>query len=116
MYFRYFIKLSYNGKSYHGWQLQDNAVTVQQVLDKALTVLLKTDIRTTGAGRTDTGVHAREFYTHFDLEKNLSDTEILLFKLNSFLPHDISVFDIISVKCLIRYKFDMTLLRGQSTL
>ena len=103
---RYFIKLGYNGKNYHGWQLQDNSVTVQQVLDEALSVLLKTEIRTTGAGRTDTGVHAREFFAHFDLEEQLTDIPSLIFKLNSFLPHDISVYNIIYVKPEAHARFD----------
>jgi len=106
MYFRNFIKLAYNGKNYHGWQLQENAVTVQQVLDDALTVLLKTEIRTTGAGRTDTGVHAREFFAHFDLPDKITDIDTLTFKLNNYLPHDISVSEIINVKADAHARFD----------
>ncbi|MCD4678914.1 MAG: tRNA pseudouridine(38-40) synthase TruA [Bacteroidales bacterium] len=106
MYFRYFIKLAYNGKNYHGWQLQDNAVTVQQVLDDALTMLLNTDVRTTGAGRTDTGVHAREFFAHFDLPDKITDIDTLIFKLNNYLPHDISVYNIFSVKSDAHARFD----------
>jgi len=95
---RYFIKLAYNGKNYHGWQLQENSVTVQQVLDEALSMLLKTEVRTTGAGRTDTGVHAREFFAHSDLPEKIHDPVELVFKLNSYLPDDISVDEIIPVK------------------
>ncbi len=108
MNFRYFIKLAYNGKNYHGWQLQENSVTVQQVLDGALSLLLKAEIRTTGAGRTDTGVHAREFFAHFDLSEKISEVEALAFKLNNYLPYDISVFEIISVKADAHARFDAT--------
>ena len=63
---RYFIFISYKGTSYHGWQLQPNSVTVQKIMDNALSVVLNEDITTTGAGRTDTGVHASFFCAHFD--------------------------------------------------
>jgi tRNA pseudouridine38-40 synthase len=89
---RYFIFLSYKGTSYHGWQLQPNSVTVQKILDEALSLILSEDIRTTGAGRTDTGVHALLFCAHFDsLSPDLSDQKKLVFKLNRFLPEDISI-------------------------
>jgi tRNA pseudouridine38-40 synthase len=91
---RYKINLSYNGKNYHGWQLQPNAVTVQEVLNRALTLLLKEKIETLGAGRTDTGVHARFYTAHFDCEGGISDIKGFVFKLNRFLPKDIAVFDI----------------------
>jgi len=63
---RYFIELSFNGAAYHGWQIQKNAVSVQEVLNKKLAVILRQPIETTGCGRTDTGVHARDFFAHFD--------------------------------------------------
>jgi tRNA pseudouridine38-40 synthase len=63
---RYFIELSYNGTNYHGWQVQKNAVSVQEVLNKCLSTVLRGAVETTGCGRTDTGVHAREFFAHFD--------------------------------------------------
>lgn len=106
MSFRYFIKLAYNGKNYHGWQLQENSTTVQQILDKALSVLIKLEVRTTGAGRTDTGVHAREFFAHFDLPDKITDIDTLIFKLNNYLPHDISVYNIFSVKSDAHARFD----------
>jgi tRNA pseudouridine38-40 synthase len=64
---RYFIELLYNGTGYHGWQLQPNAVTVQECLDKALSTYFRQQISTLGCGRTDAGVHATQFYAHFDL-------------------------------------------------
>lgn len=89
---RYFIFLSYKGTSYHGWQLQPNSVTVQKILENALSVVLSEEINTTGAGRTDTGVHALFFCAHFDsLATDLDSDDKLVFRLNSFLPHDISV-------------------------
>ena len=89
---RYFIFISYKGTSYHGWQLQPNSVTVQKILDNALSVILNEEINTTGAGRTDTGVHALLFCAHFDsLSPDLCNQDNLVFRLNSFLPEDISV-------------------------
>ena len=64
---RYFIFLSYDGTNYHGWQIQPNANSVQQTLNQALTTILRTEVTVTGAGRTDTGVHARLMVGHFDL-------------------------------------------------
>ena len=95
---RYFIFISYKGTSYHGWQIQPNSVTVQKILDDALSVVLREKISTIGAGRTDAGVHARVFCAHFDsLSAYLSATEKLVFRLNRYLPEDISVNSIIKV-------------------
>lgn len=89
---RYFIFISYKGTSYHGWQIQPNSVTVQKILEEALTVILEEKISAIGAGRTDTGVHAAFFCAHFDSSHNdLDSRKKLIFRLNSFLPKDISV-------------------------
>lgn len=89
---RYFIFISYKGTSYHGWQVQPNSVTVQKILDDALSVILNESISTTGAGRTDTGVHAMFFCAHFDCSSpDLSVAGNLVFRLNRYLPPDISV-------------------------
>ncbi len=89
---RYFIFLSYNGARYHGWQVQPNAVTVQQLLEEALSKLLNEKITTIGAGRTDTGVHAKYFCAHFDSDKeDLPADNNLIFRLNRFLPEDIAI-------------------------
>ena len=89
---RYFLFISYNGTSYHGWQIQPDSVTVQEVLEKALSVVLNEKIKTTGAGRTDTGVHATLFCAHFDSQHNdLETNKNIVYRLNSFLPKDISV-------------------------
>lgn len=102
---RYFIELSYNGSAYHGWQNQPNAITVQEVTEKALSTLLKTPISVMGAGRTDTGVHAKQMFAHFDSENNLSAND-LIFKLNSFLPNDVVIHDIFKVKDDAHSRFD----------
>ena len=96
---RYFIFISYKGTSYHGWQSQPNSVTVQKILDKTLTVILNEPVNTTGAGRTDSGVHALCFCAHFDSHSKdlVSDTN-LIFKLNRYLPEDIAVTKIRKVQ------------------
>ena len=89
---RYFIFISYKGTSYHGWQLQPNAVTVQKILNEAMSRVLEEEITTTGAGRTDTGVHALFFCAHFESEASDIDTRRnLVFRLNRYLPKDISI-------------------------
>ena len=95
---RYFIFISYRGTSYHGWQIQPNSVTVQKIIDEALSTVLGEIIKTTGAGRTDTGVHALVFCAHFDSEiHDLADKKNLVRKLNGYLPKDISVSKLVKV-------------------
>jgi tRNA pseudouridine38-40 synthase len=89
---RYFIFISFKGTTYHGWQIQSESVTVQKVLDESLSVVLNEKIFTTGAGRTDAGVHALFFCAHFDSNSpELLSTKNLIYRLNSYLPKDISV-------------------------
>ncbi|GAA4112714.1 tRNA pseudouridine(38-40) synthase TruA [Aquimarina addita] len=102
---RYFLELSYNGASYHGWQRQPNAVSVQEVLENALSLLLRTDINTIGAGRTDAGVHARQIMVHFDFSSFL-DTDQFIYKMNAFLPVDIAVQNVRLVKETAHARFD----------
>ncbi len=104
---RYFIKLAYNGTHYHGWQCQPNAESVQETLNKALSIVLNSEINLMGAGRTDTGVHAKEMYAHFDFETPL-DSQNLIHKLNSYLPKDIVIYDIIPVHEDAHARFDAT--------
>ena len=87
---RYFIYFSYDGTNYHGWQIQPNANSVQEELQKALTTLLRKDVEVVGAGRTDTGVHARFMAAHFDYDTQV-DCHQLKYKLNRLLPRDIAV-------------------------
>ena len=110
---RYFIHLAYNGANYCGWQTQPGLPTVQQTLEEALSMLLRQKITVVGCGRTDTGVHASDFYAHFDLKdlkgpKDLKDPKDLTFKLNSFLPPDIAIFDIFPVADNAHARFDAT--------
>lgn len=92
---RYFIHLSYDGSAYYGWQIQDNAITVQQKIEEALSLLTNTSLSITGCGRTDTGVHARNFYAHFDAFL-MNDEQLakLTHRLNRFLPNDIAIYSI----------------------
>ncbi len=102
---RYFIELSYHGKMYHGWQIQPNENSVQETIEKALSVLLRDKITVVGCGRTDTGVHASQFFLHFDINQAI-DKEKLKFRLNSFLPKDIAIFQIIEVNDTAHARFD----------
>ena len=97
---RYFIELSYNGTPFFGWQRQQNQVTVQEVLENAFLMFLKNEIELTGCGRTDTGVHAKQFFAHFDYNSLLSDScrYKLQHKLNSFLPNEIVIYRIFQVE------------------
>ncbi|WP_448700506.1 tRNA pseudouridine(38-40) synthase TruA [Mucilaginibacter sp. AW1-3] len=126
---RYFIELAYDGTRYHGWQTQPNAVGVQELVDKALSTVFRTPIETTGAGRTDTGVHARQLFAHFDLMEDGSGkmedvkedissivrhpSSILhltsyLRSINALLPHDIAARALIPVKAHAHARFDAT--------
>jgi tRNA pseudouridine38-40 synthase len=104
---RYFIEIAYNGKNYHGWQIQPNAISVQEVLEKALSTLTNQEIKLMGAGRTDTGVHAKQLFAHFDME-NMDQSIDLVYRLNSFLPKDISVKNIFKVNKEAHARFDAT--------
>ena len=104
LHLRYFIEFSYNGQKYFGYQIQPNQISVQQELETALSTILREDIKTTGAGRTDTGVHAKKMYAHFDTDHKIS--EKLPHQLNSFLPPDISVKRIFRVKDDFHARFD----------
>ncbi len=88
---RYFIRLSYDGGAYHGWQAQPNARSVQEELQRCLSTLLRQDVGVTGAGRTDAGVHALMMVAHFDVEGEEIDCGQLVYKLNKMLPRDIAV-------------------------
>ncbi len=102
---RYFIKFSYNGTHYHGWQQQPNAISVQETLNKALSTILNSTIDVMGAGRTDTGVHARQMFAHFDFDSEI-EAATTIHKLNSYLPKNIAVFHIIKVHDNAHARFD----------
>jgi len=105
----YFIEVSYKGTAYHGWQIQENAVSVQQKLNDALAVLLRKKIETIGAGRTDTGVHAKQLYVQFNAEATiLNNPDRFIHSLNALLPFDIAVRRIIQVHPQAHARFDAT--------
>jgi tRNA pseudouridine38-40 synthase len=110
---RFFIELSYKGTRYHGWQVQPNAVTVQEVLEKALSIVLREKTETTGCGRTDSGVHASAFFAHFSgseaLARSLQNEEARLTataRLNAILPQDIAIKRIFPVHGNAHARFD----------
>jgi tRNA pseudouridine38-40 synthase len=104
---RYFIQLSYNGTNFNGWQVQPNGITVQEELEKGLGILLGIQIGVTGCGRTDTGVHATQFYAHFDIEDEVMSIsrEQLKYKLNLLLPTSIVIHEIFKVKPDVHARF-----------
>ena len=108
---RYFIELAYKGSAYHGWQKQPNAIAVQQVLEKALHTYFRKPIETLGCGRTDAGVHATQFFAHFDLDEVLSEEKAINFikAINALLPYDIAIKQIIAVAAQAHARFDATL-------
>lgn len=98
--YRYFIELSFAGTNYYGWQIQPDSVSVQQTLEKAASTVLREEINFTGCGRTDTGVHARNYTAHFDtaFSPDQLHTIDLVYKLNRILPDDIAIHSITRVK------------------
>jgi tRNA pseudouridine38-40 synthase len=107
MHQRYFITLSYDGTAYHGWQVQPHAITVQEHLNNALGLLLRTPVETLGAGRTDAGVHAARMVAHFDAPPIL-DCQAIVHRLNRILPPDISVLALKMVHPTAHARFDAT--------
>lgn len=105
---RYFLRLSFKGTAYAGWQIQDNAVTVQGELNRALSVLLRSEIMVTGCGRTDTGVHASMFYAHFDFPEQIDQDGKFLISINALLPDDIAIVDCITVDDSAHARFSAT--------
>ncbi len=105
---RYFIQLSYDGTAYHGWQIQPNGISVQETLEKALSVVAREAVSVTGAGRTDAGVHASFFVAHFDVENQNLDNEKVIHNLNSLLPYDIAIQNVFKVYPEAHARFDAT--------
>lgn len=101
---RYFIELAYNGKNYHGWQVQPHAISVQEVINKAISTILRQEINIVGAGRTDAGVHASQMFAHFDVESPLSDN--FTYKLNAIVPDDVVIFNTTLVHNDAHARFD----------
>lgn len=102
---RYFINLSYNGSKYHGWQIQPNGISVQETVNQRMSTLLREKIEVTGAGRTDSGVHAKMMIAHFDYNGELKN---LVFRLNSIMPKDIYIKSVTKVKENAHARYDAT--------
>ncbi|MCU4165838.1 tRNA pseudouridine(38-40) synthase TruA [Carboxylicivirga caseinilyticus] len=94
---RYFMEMAYNGQNYHGWQIQPNAISVQEVINDALYKAIREEVNVVGAGRTDTGVHASYFVCHFDCEQIIGDTDFILHRLNRILRNDVVVYTLFPV-------------------
>ncbi len=105
---RYFIFFGYDGTNYHGWQIQPNANSVQQELQRALSLLLRKEMEVVGAGRTDTGVHARQMAAHFDWEGAELDCQQTVYRLNRILPRDIAVTEVRPVAADLHARFSAT--------
>jgi tRNA pseudouridine38-40 synthase len=101
---RYFIYLSYDGTNYHGWQIQPHGVSIQECVEKTLSILLKVETKVVGAGRTDAGVHALLMTAHFDYEGELPGSFIK--KLNALFPPDISAYKVCRVREDAHARFD----------
>jgi tRNA pseudouridine38-40 synthase len=106
---RYFIELSYDGTEFHGWQTQPNGITVQESLDKAMRTYFRQQIDTLGCGRTDAGVHAQQFFAHFEVE-DLPEAQVTnaISSINSLLPYAIAVKRIFAVEADAHARFDAT--------
>ena len=102
---RYFTEISYLGTNYSGWQIQDNSMTLQENIESKLSQILRNEISITGCGRTDSGVHASQYYFHFDTEDDIEEP-LLVYKLNRMLSHDIGVKRIFEVKENHHARFD----------
>ena len=100
---RYFIHLCYRGSSFHGWQRQKNAYSIQEEVEKALHTFLQEEVATVGCGRTDSGVHARSYYLHFDSDQQLNQR--VVYALNSMLSTDIAVLDIMEASDDVHARF-----------
>lgn len=98
--------MAYNGSSYHGYQIQPHSKSVQQTVEQCLSLKLGQTVSITGCGRTDTGVHARNYYAHFDLDNEIGDVQMLANQMNAFLPEDIVIYRIWQVHPDLHARFD----------
>ncbi|MGB0368302.1 MAG: tRNA pseudouridine(38-40) synthase TruA [Flavobacteriales bacterium] len=106
---RYFLKLSYNGTGFHGWQIQTDASSIQQEIEEKLSIILQKKTSILGCGRTDSGVHASEFYAHFDTEEPIAlEADHLIHKLNTMLHAHIAIQEVIEVEPEAHARFDAT--------
>lgn len=105
---RYFLELQYKGTRYNGWQIQQNALSIQEIVNDALSVLLKAKTETVGCGRTDTGVHALQFFAHFNTAQEIANAEKFIFSMNGLLPYDICILDLHNAEDDAHARFDAT--------
>lgn len=105
---RYFIKLAFDGTNYYGWQKQPNAKSIQETLEEKLSIIMKSPVSIVGAGRTDTGVHAREYFAHFDCVEIVQNLKKIIYKLNSLLPSDIAVYNLFAVNNKAHARYSAT--------
>lgn len=105
---RYFMRLSYRGAGFHGWQIQPNDNSVQQTVEQAMATVLRWPVSITGAGRTDTGVNARMMVAHFDVDTPIADTAMLVRSLNGIVGRDIAIYTIFPVHDDAHARFDAT--------
>lgn len=105
---RYFLRLRYNGSTYHGWQTQENASSVQQTLENALSLLLKQPLETVGCGRTDTGVHAEDFYAHFDFPEKIENPGEVIRRIEGMRLKGIDVLELFEVPDSLHARFSAT--------
>jgi tRNA pseudouridine38-40 synthase len=103
---RFFLEIAYRGTQYHGWQRQPNAETVQQVVEASMSILLNEAVSIMGAGRTDTGVHAKQMYAHFDTNYKFDDASDFVFRMNAMLPKDIVIKKLFQVSDSAHSRFD----------
>jgi tRNA pseudouridine38-40 synthase len=106
MLYRYFLKIAYDGSPYSGWQIQPNALTVQQKVQETLQLFCSLIGDTIGCGRTDAGVHAKDFYLHFDCEQPIENHQEFIYKLNRVLPESIVVHELYKVGIDAHSRFD----------
>lgn len=106
MKYRFFIRFSYDGTNYHGWQVQPNGITVQEKMTSVMQQIFGDDLLLTAAGRTDSGVHAEMMFAHFDTDIKIADTKSMALKLNYMMPFDIAVYDIMPVVKEAHARFD----------
>lgn len=105
---RFFLHLRYKGTNYFGWQSQPNQRSIQEEIESALTKIhSNNEVKITGCGRTDTGVHATNYYAHFD-SNTIADPEECKSKLNAMLDDDIAILDLIKVSADAHARFDAT--------
>lgn len=103
---RYFLEISYNGAQYNGWQTQPNGTAVQEVIDKCLSMITRQEVHCLGCGRTDTGVHASQFFLHFDADEQLPEDFVR--RMNAITPPDIAIHRLIPVHPEAHARYDAT--------